>query len=337
LGQEGAGWMRDRGMRRRLLTLVPSAVLALSLYLVDLPLWVESPGGARPVLPLVSIDGIPTYDSDGRLLLTTVNVGRANLYYALRAWLDPTARVLSERDVLPAGQTDREYRQISLSQMDQSKIAAVAVALEGATDYPSEHGDGVLVYATVPGTPAHGRLFPGDLITSVNGTALGGLADLRGALDEAGTERTLRLLAGPVEGGETQSVELRPTRDEEGRPLIGILPLPNFPFDVRIESGSIGGPSAGLMWAVGVTDLLTAEDLTHGGVIAGTGTVSLDGGVGPIGGIALKVIAAERADAETFLLPQANLAEARSAQADDIRLIPVNTVEQAIAFLEERP
>jgi PDZ domain-containing protein len=91
------------------------------------------------------------------------------------------------------------------------------------------------------------------------------------------------------------------------------------------------------MWAVGVTDLLTAEDLTHGGVIAGTGTVSLDGGVGPIGGIALKVIAAERADAETFLLPQANLAEARSAQADDMRLIPVNTVEQAIAFLEGRP
>lgn len=329
--------MRDRGMRRRILTLIPSAILALSLYLVDLPLWVESPGGARSVLPLVSIDGVPTYDSDGRLLLTTVNVGRANLYYVVRAWLDSSARVLTEDEVIPPGQTDREYRQVSLSQMDQSKIAAVAVALEGATDYPSEHGEGVIVHSTLPGTPAHGRLFPGDLITSVDGSDLGGLEDLRAALDEAGTEEALRLQARPLEGGETRMVVLRPVPDEEeGRPIIGILPLPNFPLEVRIESGSIGGPSAGLMWAVGVTDLLSAVDLTHDRVIAGTGTVDLDGDVGPIGGIALKVIAAERAHAEAFLLPQANLAEARGAGAD-IRLVPVNTVDQAVDYLEGQP
>ena len=327
--------MRDRGIQRRLLTLVPSAVLVLSLYLVDLPLWVESPGGARSVLPLIAIDGAPTYDSEGRLLLTTVNVGRVNVFYAMRAWLDPAARVLTESEVIPPGQTDREYRQVTLSQMDQSKIAAVAVALESATGYPDEHGEGVIVIETFPGTPAFQNLFPGDLITSVDGTTIGGLEDLRSAIDQAGTGTTLRVTVRPVEGGETRTVDLRPVPDEDGMPIVGIIPVPNFPFDVRIESGGIGGPSAGLMWSVGVSDLLSAEDLTGDGVVAGTGTVDLDGDVGPIGGIALKVKAAEEADAETFLLPLENLDEARAAGAD-IRLVPVNTVEQAISYLEGR-
>jgi PDZ domain-containing protein len=321
-------------MQRTLLTLVPSVLLAACLYLVDLPLWVESPGGARSVLPLIAIEGVPTYDSEGRLLLTTVNVGRVNVFYALRAWLDPAARVLSEREVLPPGQTDREYREISLSQMDQSKIAAVAVALEASTGYPEEHGRGVIVHATVEGTPASGRLFPGDLITSVNGDPLDGLEELGTVLDEAGAGGQVRLAVRPVEGGDGRSVTLSPILDEEdGRPIVGIIPLPNFPFDVSIESGTIGGPSAGLMWAIGVTDLLSAEDLTGDRVIAGTGTVDLDGGVGPIGGIRFKVKAAEQAKAEAFLLPRENLAEARTADAD-LELVPVTNVTQAISFLE---
>lgn len=321
-------------MRGRLLTLIPSLLLAMCLYLVDLPLWVESPGGARSVLPLIAIDGVQTYDSDGRLLLTTVNVGRVNVFYALRAWLDPAARLLSEREVLPPGQTDREYRELSLSQMDQSKIAAVAVALEEATDYPTEHGRGVIVHGTLEGTPAHGQLFPGDLITSVNGEELDGLEHLRAVLDEAGAGGEVRFSVRPVEGGDGRDVTLRPILDEEDeRPIVGIIPLANFPFSVNIESGTIGGPSAGLMWAIGVTDLLSPEDLTRDQVIAGTGTVDLEGGVGPIGGIQLKVKAAERAEAEAFLLPRENLAEARSAGAD-VRLVPVTNVAQAIRFLE---
>lgn len=322
-------------MRRFLLTLIPAAVLALSLYLVELPLWVESPGGARSVLPLITIDGAPTYDSDGRMLLTTVNVGRVNVYYALRAWLDPAARLLSEREVLPPGQTDREYQQLSLSQMDQSKIAAVAVALELATDYPAEHGPGVIVQDTVAGTPAAGRLFPGDLITRIDGDPLAGVAELRRAIEQTGTGGAIEMTVRPLEGGPHRTVTVRPILDEEqDRPVIGVFSVDAFPFDVRIESGTIGGPSAGLMWALGVTDLLTPDDLTVDRAVAGTGTVDLDGNVGPIGGIALKLQAAERADAETFLLPQANFAEARQL-GTDIQLVPVNTVDQAIRFLEE--
>jgi PDZ domain-containing protein len=322
-------------MRRRLLlSVVPSVVLALCLYLVDLPLWVESPGGARSVLPLIAIDGAPTYDSEGRLLLTTVNVGRVNLYYALRAWLDPAATVLSERDILPVGLTDREYDRISLSQMDQSKIAAVAVALERSSDYPEEHGRGALVQDTVPGSPADGLLFAGDVITHIDDEPLADLEGLRRAIDGAGAGRPLRFTARPLEGGTERVVTLRPVIDPElERPVVGVYTVANFPFDIQIESGSIGGPSAGLMWTLGVTDLLTPGDLTGDRAIAGTGTVDLAGNVGPIGGITLKVQAAEEADADVFLLPEANLQEARTVESE-LELVPVVTVEQALSYLE---
>lgn len=286
------------------------------------------------MLPLITIDGAPSYDSDGRLLLTTVNVGRANLYYALRAWLDPAAFVLTERDVVPPGQTDREYERLSLSQMDQSKIAGVAVALQHATDYPRAHGSGAIVQDVVPGSPADGRLFPGDLIVEIDGERLADVEELAKVISYAGEGRSIPMTVRPLEGGTERDVTVRTVFDEDAeRPIVGIFPIANFPFEVTIESGRIGGPSAGLMWALGVTDLLTTDDLTGDRVIAGTGTVDLHGDVGPIGGIALKVVAAERAGAETFLLPEANLAEARGVDTE-LELVSVETVEQAISFLE---
>ena len=321
-------------IQRILVSLVPAAALALCLYAVEVPYFVESPGSARSVLPLIDVDGRATYDSEGRYLLTTVNLGRGNTYDVLRAWVDPAAYVLHERLVVPPGQTDAEYERVALSQMDQSKIAAVAVALERLAGYPSEHGPGVVVQDTLPGFPAHGVLFAGDLITAVDGEPLEGLRGLRRAIDRAGVGTPLRFTSRPIEGGEERTVTLRPVLDEEeGRPIIGVITVANFPFDVRIESADIGGPSAGLMWALGVTDLLTPEDLTGERTLAGTGTVDLAGNVGPIGGIVLKLAAAERAGAEIFILPQDNIAEAR-ASGSDMRLVPVSTVSEAIDFLE---
>jgi PDZ domain-containing protein len=321
-------------VRRILQLLAPVAALAICLYAVELPLFVESPGRARSVLPLIDIDGTDTYDSRGELLLTTVSLGRANVYDVLAAWVDPDAALLSERLVLAPGQTDRQYQQVSRSQMDQSKIAAVAVALESLTDYPRTHAGGVIVQNVVAGTPAAGDLFPGDLITSIDGDPVGGVVELRRRIEDAGTGRTLELRVRPVEGGDPRRVALRPARIEgQDGPVIGIVSVANFPFDVRISSGTIGGPSAGLMWALGVTDLLTAEDLTDGRDIGGTGTVDLEGRVGPIGGVRLKIVAAEEAGAELFLVPRGNWAEARGA-GRDIDVVPVATVAQALRALD---
>jgi PDZ domain-containing protein len=319
---------------RRIVQLVtPAAALLICLYAVELPLFVESPGRARAVLPLIDVDGTETYSSRGEFLLTTVNLGRASLYDALRAWIDGDAEILQEEDILAPGQTDREYEAVSRSQMDQSKIAAVSVAFESNTEYPQVHGPGVIVQAVLPGAPADGSLFPGDLITSIDGRPLDGVGDLRNRIREAGTERTLRMRVRPVEGGESRQVDLRPAPiPGEDRPVIGIASIPNFPFEVQIASGDIGGPSAGLMWALGVTDVLTPGDLTDGRRVAGTGTVDLEGAVGPIGGVRLKVAAAEEAGAEVFLVPTENLAEARGA-GHTIDLVAVATVEGAVRAL----
>jgi PDZ domain-containing protein len=220
--------------------------------------------------------------------------------------------------------------------MDQSKIAAVAVALELLTDYPDEHGPGVIVQDVLGGAPAEGRLFPGDLITHVNGSPVADVGQLRDAIGAAEDGRPVTLRVRPIEGGATSSVEVRPTRVEGvDRPVIGIATVANFPYEVDIQSGTIGGPSAGLMWALGVIETLTPEDLTGGRVIAGTGTVDLEGRVGRIGGVRQKVVGAEEAGAEMFLLPRGDMPDARGA-GERIELVPVDTVEQALRFLEGR-
>jgi Lon-like protease len=321
-------------MRRILLTLAPAVVLALCLYAVDLPYFVEGPGSAKAVLPLIDIDGTETYSSKGDYLLTTVNVGRVNVFDALAAWVDPTEHLVPEEAILAPGLSDREYERVVQSQMDQSKIAAVAVALERLTEYPRDHGPGAIVQDAIPGSPSEGKLFAGDLITTVDGDPLAGLAELRERVEEAGPSALLRLTVEPVEGGEARRVEIRPRLlPDAERPVIGVYTVANFPFQVRIESGTIGGPSAGLMWALGVIDLLTPGDLTGGRTLAGTGSVDLNGNVGPIGGVTLKLATAAKAGAESFLVPQGNLAEAREA-GTDIELVPVSTVGQAVRALE---
>lgn len=319
-------------MRRRYLVAAPALALAACLYVVELPVFVVGPGPARDVAPLIDIDGTTTYRPEGRLLLTTVNVGRVNAYDWVAAWLDSSYEVYSERAIIPRGQTDTEYERVSLSQMDGSKVAAVAVALAEYTEYPREHRPGVIIQATSAGTPAHGVLFPGDLVTEVAGRRVDDLAALTAHIEDVGPGGVLRLEVRPVEGGPTRTVRISPVV-REGHAVIGVQAVNNFPFDVRIDSGTIGGPSAGLMWAVGVADLLTPEDLTDGETIAGTGDVLLDGQVAPIGGIGLKVIAAERAGADAFLVPQGNMGEAREAEAA-IELVPVGTVKDALRYLE---
>jgi PDZ domain-containing protein len=319
---------------RKLLVLVPAAVLAACLYLVKLPLYAEGPGPAHDVIPRIDIDGVATYQPREELLFTTVNLGRVNLYDAVWTGFDPDYRLVPEDVVIPSGFTEEEYNRVTLSQMDVSKIAAVVSVLEQLGDYPRDHGPGALVHGTDPGLPAHGRLFPGDVITAIDGEPIADVAELADVIEDAGGGAVLRIEVEPLEGGTPEIVEVRTVRDpNQGRPRIGINVVPNFPFEVSIESGRIGGPSAGLMWALGVMDLLTPGDLGAGRTMAGTGGIDLRGRVFPIGGVQLKVLAAERAGADVFFLPRRNLQEAREAGAD-IDLAPVGNLQDALDYLQ---
>lgn len=311
--------------------MVPVAALVVALSTVDVGMFALAPGPAREVLPLIEMDGTPTYRARGRLLLTTVSVVRVQAVGAVRGMLDASVRVVPERQVVPRGVTEEEYEEETRSMMDESKVAAVSVVLELLTDYPDEHGPGALVQDVVPGSPADGVLHPGDLIVAVDDRRIRDVDHLSGLIRRTEGRRPVTLTVDA--DGEERTVRVWPERLEgQEHPVLGVIILPSFPFEVAIDSGAIGGPSAGLIWALGVYELLTRDDLLAGREVAGTGAIGLDGTVAPVGGIEQKVRAARRAGADLFLLPADNLPAAR-ALAEDLRLVPVRSLGEAVRAL----
>ena len=301
---------------------------------VQLPYYSLGPGPAREVQPLIHVSGHQEFPSEGRLIMTTVRFHSVSAIGALFAWLDPHQALVSASTLYPPGETVEQETQRALSQMDQSKIDASFVVLRHLADYPDEHGDGALIEYVSPGCPAEGKLYTGDVVESIDGTPVHSQDDATEALDAtpSGDPITFTVRA----GGETHDVTVtRATCNPNvDRPLVGIFMIDAFPFGVQIASGDVGGPSAGLMWALGLYDLLTPGDLTAGLTIAGTGTIDTRGGVGPIGGIQDKVVAAERAGATIFLVPADNMAELRDVDTGDMRLISVSTFKEALHALQ---
>ena len=299
---------------------------------VPLPYFSFGPGPAREIVPLIHVEGARTYGSSGHLVMTTIQFTQLTALGALAAWIDPERSVVDDELVYPPGLSPSEEEQRATSQMDQSKIDAAAVVLDELTDYPREHGPGALVEFVGDGCPADGRLFPGDLIVRIDGHPVDSRSEASRLIDTVSTGDAIRFR---VEAdGESHDVGVTrgrcPGVDE---PLIGILLVEPFPFEITIESGDVGGPSAGLMWAVGLYDLLTPGDLTNGRTIAGTGSIDLEGRVGSIGGILDKVVAAREANADIMLVPRDNFDEVRGVDAGDLTLISVSTFDQAIEAL----
>jgi Lon-like protease len=304
------------------------AVIAL----VPLPYFVVSPGPATDVLPLIEVEEHPVYPTDGRFLLTTVYVNRATAFEALRGWADSSQQVRPEDEVLAPGETDAESRRKARSQMDTSKIDAAVVVLTDLVGYPDRHGAGVLVENVLPGTPAEGSLFAGDVIVAVDGEAVDDPEELGRLVRAAGVgvEVTLTVEA----GGQREEVKLAPARlPNVDHHVIGVTAVRNFPFPLLIRSGDVGGPSAGLMWALGLTELLTRGELAGGMVVAGTGTIAVDGSIGPVGGVEEKVLAAQRAGADVFFVPAEN-EQAANAVAEGMRLVSVSTFRDAVEYLQ---
>lgn len=300
---------------------------------VWLPLYSLGPGPAREVEPLIQVTGHPEYASSGRFVMTSVRFRQLTGLGALLAWLNPDQAVVPRSDLFTPGETQTEEHQRAISQMDQSKLDATSVVLSDLTGYPKEHRAGALVEGVVAGCAADGELYPGDLIRAIDAQTIRGAAQASRLIESApsGSTLTFDIRA----GGEQHRVDLvRAPCGGKDEPLVGVSLISNFPFGVRIESGDVGGPSAGLMWALGLYDLLTPGDLTAGRTIAGTGQIGLDGTVYPIGGIEEKVVAAEHAGASVFLVPEANLDAARAAGGDGMTLVPVATFGDALDSLE---
>lgn len=321
--------------RKRVVLYVAIGVIAGLAVTVYLPWYAVGPGPARAVQPLIRFEDRTRYESQGSFVMTSVRYTRLTGLDMLLAWLDPDRAVVARSVLYPDGENVQVERERSISQMDSSKLDASAVVLRALEGYPRDHGDGVLVESVVSGCAADGELFPGDRILSIDGEPVDSYRDASRAIESAPSGSTLTFDLSVDGDPETVDLVREPCGDSED-PLVGVRMINSFPFDVSISSGEIGGPSAGLMWALGLYDLLTAGDLTDGRTIAGTGQIALDGTVFPIEGIDEKLSAAADAGASVFLVPQGNMNAARASGGHGLELVPVATFDGALAYLHGR-
>ena len=332
--------------RRTLATVVVSClVLALGCcaLLLPVPYVTMSPGptvnvlGSRGGREIIDVSGHRTYPTSGDLRLTTVSVtnptSRVGLGQAIVAWFDRTQAVYPRDVIYPPEQSASDAEQQSTVEMVGSQDTAVAAALtELGYHLPLQ----VEVLAVTKGAPADGKLQVRDRIVRVAGQPVADADQVTKAVQASGAGKPVTVVV--RRGSSTERVELTP-RASGKRAVVGVQIGTgyDFPFEVSVRLGqNIGGPSAGLMFSLGVYDTLTPGSLTGGADIAGTGTIDEDGRVGPIGGIQQKIVAAHRAGARLFFVPPGNCADALGADLggrDDMELVKAATMHSAVVSL----
>lgn len=327
-------------MSQRTLAGIVAVPLLVALWVLALvlptPVVTNRPGLTVDVLAApddretIQVQGAKTYRDDGQLRLTTVYVtqpgARVNLFEAMAAWVDPRDAVLPYDAVYAPEESRQDSEAESAAQMVSSQDTAIAAAL---TELDYDVTEDVEVLAVTADTPADGTLAAEDQLLEIDGQEIETPQDVVDAVTAAGSGEPVEFVV--RRSGERRTVEVTPT-EVDGAPRIGILPGIGyeFPIDVSIEiPDSIGGPSAGLMFSLGILDTLTPDSLTGGETIAGTGTITAEGEVGPIGGIQQKIVAAEGDGAQLFLVPPGNCADALETDVDDIRLVRADTLSDA--------
>ncbi|HLT83099.1 MAG TPA: S16 family serine protease [Phototrophicaceae bacterium] len=323
-------------------------VLALVMVLLTPPYAIQSPGPTVDTLgeidegtPLITVEGAETYPTEGELRLTTVSTRGGPGYPATAAqvitgWLSGTTTVVPRETAFDPNQTQEEVQQESNLQMSSSQTNATVAALtQLGHDVPTE----LTVAGTAPHGAAAGLLEAGDLLAAISTpdgerTELTSFAVLSEVLAETPPGSTVTL--GVEREGQETTVDVVTGDDGDGGSLLGVMLSPEveLPFEVDFAIENIGGPSAGLMLALGIVDILTPGALAGGEVVAGTGTVDLAGDVGPIGGIKQKMAGAARDGAAWFLAPVENCDEVAGAVPDGLEVVAVDTVADAVTALE---
>ncbi len=314
----------------------------------SLPYYVSKPGMAKELAPIIKVeDG---NKEKGNFMLTTVRMGRANIYSYLEAKIRDYQEIYPEEEILNPKETEEEYNLRQLHLMDASKLNAIETAYHKAGLEVNYNYKGIYVMQVIPDMPAAGKLQAGDRIFQVDGKSFSSSKEFIDYVGkkQAGDRVKVTFLRGKKE--KTAELSLEPFKDDPNRVGIGISLVDDKEIDVepevKVNTEEIGGPSAGLMFTLEIYNQLTSEDYTKGYQIAGTGTIDADGTVGPIGGIEQKIVAADKAGAEIFFAPNEKGAKdsnyrAAVKTAQDIKtkmkIVPVDTFDDAIAYLEKMP
>jgi PDZ domain-containing protein len=308
-----------------------------ALWPIELDYYTRSPG---PVYDTSDFVEVPEGNASnvGELFFLTVVQKQANVFEYLVAQIDPEVRIVPRENVRPPDVSPEQLRRENLAAMEESKTNAKFVALSELGYDPTFIGTGALVIDTVPGSAAAGVLEPDDVIVALNGKPVGLRSDVIDLLADKQIGDVIMMIV-EREGQELElTIVLGPHTDDPERPMIGVLldnnpPIVEFPVEVNIDSANIGGPSAGLMFTLQIIDQLTEEPLTAGLRVAGTGTISADGTVGPIGGVQQKVYAAIDAGADVVLVPALNYDDAVEVAGDDIIVVRVAEIGDALDYL----
>jgi Lon-like protease len=294
------------------------------------------PDRAKPLAGKVEVEGGRT-NAKGDVYYVDLFVRRIRLLEELLPFTRPEGSTLVSEEVLaPTGETDAERDRQNAEDMKRSEETAAVVALRALGYDVVATPNGVLVTSVAPDVPAAASLVPGDVIVAVDATPVRTPAELRGEIGRREPGDEVRLAV--RRGRRTMEVTVRTiaSPQDPSRAIVGILVDQNarieLPFDVDIDLGRVGGPSAGLPFALEIARQL-GRDVTHGCRIAATGALALDGTVIPIGGVKQKTIGARRADVDYFLVPVGENAEDARENAGGLQIIPVESFQQALQRL----
>jgi PDZ domain-containing protein len=331
---------------RRTLTLLLSSALALGLVLVvavaRVPYVALEPGPTFNTLgaddkghPVISVSGHKVYDDNGHLNMTTISVVTPlTMAQALRGWFRHDEAVVPRDVIYPPNESPDDVRKQDAADFKESQSSATNAALRYLGVNGTVH---VVVTKVTKGSPAEGIVRTDDEIVKVDGAPVADAKQLRQRIGTRQPGRPVALTVRRAGKDVDVSVGTAKVTDKDGtvRPVIGVelSERTDYPIKVTISLADIGGPSAGLMFALGIIDKLEPGSLTQGRFIAGTGTIDNDGVVGPIGGIQQKLIGARRRGATVFLVPAANCAEALSSPPDGLRLVKVSSLRGALEEL----
>jgi len=311
------------------------------------------PAEAQPVADRLSFDAVERYPAEGTLLFVTVREPKVTMLDWFVGAHQSEVVFLTTQEKFGV-QTPEQQRQISVQMMRSAKETAEYVALE-TLGFPVDIVPGEVIVSQMlclqpneatqqcdEWAPSDELLDPGDKLLSVDGQELTTIDDLSAILKKHQPGDMVPVeFDRPGSGEQSGEVELIASNDGTDRTIIGFVPFDTstakLPFDVSIDSGAIGGPSAGLAFTLTLIDELTPGELTGGNAVAVTGTIRLDGTVGAIGGLVQKASAAMQMGSKVFIVPfeqgEENLAQARAVAGDDLEIVPVKDVDEALAAL----
>lgn len=349
-----ASWWSAPGMKIGLSALAVAMVALLAMGFIPTGYVIEKPGpvintlGTIPMqeegeaakdVPLITIDGEENYPTGGTLSLTTVSIAgsrerTATWLELAQAWFDPSQAVVPVDEIFPVGQTTEQRNEQNQVMMQNSQTtAAVAALRELDYDIPGTPA----VVEVVADSPADGKLKAGDLLRSVGGTPITEATDVS-KIVRASEGKPVTF--GVERDGKPVQVDVTPRQQEvdgETHWVVGIsvgAVFDKLPVDITFEVGNVGGPSAGMMFSLGIIDKLTPGELNGGQNVAGTGTIDAQGNVGAIGGIRQKLYGASNAGADYFIAPLKNCDEVVGHIPDGLTVVTTETLAQSVDILE---